>query len=104
MNVATWNELCDKFRNSIIPLLQEYFYNDWKKIRLVLGDNDSWKKKEEDKFILKKTISKDILFGKDNYTEEEYDDTQYFVNPNLANRKYDFISEEMFSLGFNEIN
>ena len=104
INITTWNELCDKFRNSIIPLLQEYFYNDWEKIRLVLGDNDSWKKKEKDKFILKKKITKEGLFGKDNYMEDEYDDSKYFVNPDLASMKYDFISEEMFTLGFNEIN
>lgn len=31
--------LADIFRNRILPLLEEYFFEDWRKIRLVLGDN-----------------------------------------------------------------
>lgn len=31
--------LADRFQNRILPLLQEYFYDDWEKIRAILGNN-----------------------------------------------------------------
>lgn len=57
---ATIAELADIFRNKIIPLLQEYFYEDYGKICLVLGDNQ---KKEEYRFIKSEDIAYDKLFG-----------------------------------------
>jgi hypothetical protein len=36
---ARFDKLADIFRNRIVPLLEEYFFEDWRKIRLVLGDN-----------------------------------------------------------------
>ncbi len=36
----TMETLREIFLNRIIPLLQEYFYDDYEKIQLVLGDND----------------------------------------------------------------
>ena len=39
LDVETMEQLADRFRNRIFPLLQEYFYDDWRKIRAVLGDN-----------------------------------------------------------------
>lgn len=38
LNIENEKHLLDAFQNKIIPLLQEYFYNDYEKIRLVIGD------------------------------------------------------------------
>ena len=37
--ITTIEQLADVFQNRIIPLLQEYFFDDWSKIRAVLGKN-----------------------------------------------------------------
>ncbi|MDE2921248.1 MAG: AAA family ATPase [Acidobacteriota bacterium] len=38
-DVKDLNDLSGRFQNKIFPLLQEYFYDDWKKVRAVLGGN-----------------------------------------------------------------
>ncbi|HIF9112074.1 TPA: McrB family protein [Photobacterium damselae] len=48
------------FKNKIIPLLEEYFFDDWNKIRLVLGDNQ---KEEALCFVNKQEDSYESLFG-----------------------------------------
>ncbi len=59
----TLEELENIFKNKIIPLLQEYFYDDWEKIRLVLGDNQ---KDENYQFIKAKKYDIKSLFGDKN--------------------------------------
>jgi len=39
MKINNYEELCSVFKNKIIPLLQEYFYDDWEKIRAILCDD-----------------------------------------------------------------
>lgn len=49
------------FKKSVIPLLQEYFYEDYDKIRLILADNA---KDEDEQFIFAESIKpKDVFEG-----------------------------------------
>ena len=43
----TLEDLCSIFENKIIPQLQEYFYNDMKKIQMILGEAFVSKKEVE---------------------------------------------------------
>ena len=59
---ATLEKLQSIFEKSVIPLLQEYFYEDYQKIQLVLGDNA--KSDDSLKFIIdEKVIAKNIFKG-----------------------------------------
>ena len=61
------------FRNNIMPLLQEYFFQDYQNIRLVLGDNR--KTNSEEQFIIARNHDYGKLFGDtelDLETESDY--------------------------------
>ena len=61
INVSDIKTLANVFKNKILPLLQEYFYDDWEKIRLVLRDNQ---KDENSQFVkVKKNMVAKELFG-----------------------------------------
>lgn len=71
------------FKNEIIPLLNEYFYGDFEKIQLVLGDNKDWKSKNSIKFFTQKSSGQKSLFGKEEVIEG-YDDKLVFeLNKNI---------------------
>ena len=65
----TIDRLANIFKNSIIPLLQEYFYEDYEKIRLVLGDNQ--KDSGDKQFITIEENDYDDLFGDTDYDFDE---------------------------------
>lgn len=65
----TIDKLALIFENHIIPLLQEYFYDDYAKIRLVLGDNK--KDREDEQFIIAREVDCAELFGSTEVESEE---------------------------------
>ena len=71
-----FSELKNTFKNKIIPLLEEYFFEDWNKIRLVLGDNRK-EKSEIEQYIFVKSKNEEYtkIFGK-NHGLETYEDTK----------------------------
>lgn len=68
--------LASVFEKSVIPLLQEYFYEDYYKIQLILGDNG--KTEQELKFIKDTIVPKDIFSG--NIEDIDLPDKKYEVN------------------------
>lgn len=53
-------ELAAIFEFNVIPLLQEYFFEDWQRIQWVLNDH---RKPKADRFVLKKNLDTVALFG-----------------------------------------
>ena len=82
---ATLDGLKNVFKKSVLPLLQEYFFDDYEKIAMVLGDNQ--KRNRNYKFIVEDN-GKDIhtLFGKELETDML----------NMLQRKKYMINEKAF--------
>ena len=78
INVSDLKTLANVFKNKILPLLQEYFYDDWEKIRLVLGDSQFIKEKKSANALFKSGtdyINDKILYEIDKeafYVEQNY--------------------------------
>jgi|TARA_B110000196_G_scaffold244321_1_gene212975 5-methylcytosine-specific restriction endonuclease McrBC GTP-binding regulatory subunit McrB len=68
-----FEELKSVFMNKILPLLEEYFYEDWSKIALVLGDNqkDSTALINQRFVVEQAEINVSALFGR-NHAIDDY--------------------------------
>jgi AAA domain (dynein-related subfamily) len=96
LKVQTKNDLCKVFKNNIIPQLEEFFYNDYDKIQLVLGDNDKWKGNKDDLKLILKTgkVNSNAVFGEDLDILEGK--AIYEMNSNLKNDNFESIKPEVF--------
>lgn len=61
-DTPTLENLALIFRNQILPLLQEYFFEDWQRIQWVLNDH---RKTANDRFVYQDERNIESLFGKD---------------------------------------
>lgn len=71
---ADMGALAAIMKNAVLPLLQEYFYNDYEKIRLVLGDNQ--KTQQDDVRFIEEADEGVELFG----PHADADGTRYSIN------------------------
>lgn len=86
LGIKSIEELSDVFRNRIIPLLCEYFYDDWEKIRLILADD---KKDEDCQFVKEKDINLEELFSGD--LEDVVEKKLYEINSDAFKNPQSYI-------------
>lgn len=84
----TVEKLASIFKKSVIPLLQEYFYEDYSKIMLVLGDNG--KANDEHKFILATETKANSIFKGDT-SDIDIPDYSYQIQESAFNNIMSYI-------------
>jgi len=92
MKVKTLDDLVRTFRTKLLPLLQEYFYNDWEKIQMVLADladerDSDGRPKAHPEAIVGHLVQRPTkLFG---LNDEAYQERRsYAVNEDLSARSF----------------
>lgn len=84
LSVDTIEELAESFKHRIFPLLQEYFFDDWSKIRMVLGSSN---------FVTRRRIEGlDLTSYDDDDSQEIFEripiDSDLWVNPEEYKKIY----------------
>jgi 5-methylcytosine-specific restriction protein B len=87
---ARFDAIKTVFKNKIIPLLEEYFFEDWQKIRLVLGDNQ---KPEPYRFVeeIGKEVDLESLFGRGHELDQYAIRSRYQLNPNVLDEPLAYV-------------
>lgn len=79
INVRNFDELKDVLLSRIIPLLQEYFYDDWHRIQLVFRDVGPNREKVEPQIIRHEQLKEVEVIG---FDHDDFEDSiEYSVTP-----------------------
>ncbi len=89
LKIETLEDLQDVMKKSILPLLQEYFYDDWKSICAVLNQSYS---NSKDNFILISQQENKKLF------KSEFNDLTEYQNKKIFKLSSKFTSEDIKSI------
>jgi len=69
---ATRGDVDEVMRHKVIPLLAEYFYEDWAKVAAVLGDGDDGESDREGRFIDRRRLKAPKGLGGDEDAAPRY--------------------------------
>lgn len=90
LKVKDLKGLIEVFRNKIIPLLQEYFFDDWRKIDMVLGGQS----KLAVGILKGKDLQVKNLFNENTSDNFDYDKEKKFYSINLNEDKISNLSKD----------
>lgn len=96
-----FEDIVSIMKNKVIPLLQEYFYDDWEKIELILGGSSN---KENNDYLLNKSVIKASNLFKGNQAFMYPDQTRYTVANNPTKEAFIRIYKDIESESFDTIN
>lgn len=91
INVKNIDDITKVFKNKIIPLLQEYFYDDWEKIGLILGGIGN--SKDDSYIVYKKEIKSSDLFKNSNISNKYGSKTKYYIKDKIGSKELKNIYE-----------
>lgn len=83
MSVSSAYDIIRIIQDKIVPLLEEYFFNDLQKIQMVFNDLDEAGELRENAIYMHSTLSADSYFD---YVGDYLilDKKRYFINPNIT--------------------
>ena len=82
IDIRDFSNLKRVFRQQVIPLLQEYFYENWHQIQLVFRDVGPTGGKVESQIVCHGPLKEEEVLGYDH--EDFTDSTQYWITDNIT--------------------